>query len=246
MRTIDIIFAAQEKLNAHQAVVVVIDVLRATSSIITALHNGCREIIPAASIAEARHWAGMDGVLLAGERDAKKPPNFDLDNSPLKFSVDRVAGKRIVLTTTNGTRALRSIFNAREVVLASFLNSKALVGYLSRNSENVLFYCAGWKGAFSLEDTLCASIIMARLQKQESALRFSDAAQWGLWSLQALFPGPSDITNASLLAVVGRSTHALRLKALGLHEDIAFCCTLDRYDIIPVLDRSNSIKSKHL
>ncbi len=247
MQTLDIRFAAQEICNAQRAVVVVIDVLRATSTIVSALGQGCREIVAVNTITEAEKTAArLKGALLAGERQALKPERFDLGNSPREFSAERVAGKTIILTTTNGTKALRSIRHAQEVLMASFLNAEAVVRYLSGLKHDILFYCAGTDGAFSLEDTFCASVLMARLQKRKSELRFTDAAQWSLWALHNRVPDVSELDEQAVLSVIQRSSHALRLRSLGLQKDVDYCGRLNRYDLIPVLDRSNSIKSKHL
>ena len=247
MRKFDIHFAAKPNLDARQSIVVVIDVLRATSTIATALNNGSRAILPVANLNEALSAAArMKNVLLAGERQAQKPAHFDLGNSPLEFSAEVVNDKTIILSTTNGTRALRSIQNAREIIMASFLNFETIVTYLGRKEDDVIFYCAGNEGAFSLEDTLCASLLIRHLSKGRSDVRLSDAAQWNLQALRELIPFPDVVHEEEILAIVSRSEHAQKLKKLQLDEDIAYCCRLNSNRVIPWLDSSNLVISKDL
>jgi 2-phosphosulfolactate phosphatase len=234
MPKIDIVFAAREQLDARQAQVVVIDVFRATSTMVTALHNGCREIIPVASLSEALTLAARSKeVLLAGERNTQKPAHFDLGNSPREFTPQRVGGKRIVLTTTNGTRALRGIHNARGTLLASFLNIQAVASYLEQLSHDVLFYCAGNDGQFSLEDTLCASWLISELCAKTSDWQCSDAAHW---SLRALGDSGSKDQKETILQWAAQSAHARRLAANSLQEDVAFCLQWAAFEDVPVLD----------
>ena len=245
MRTIDIHFAAKPNLDARGSIVVVIDILRATSTIVTALGNGCRAILPVANLNEAVSAAArMKDVLLAGERQAKKPAHFDLGNSPLEFSSDVVQGKTIILSTTNGTKALRSIQNADEILMASFLNFDAVTLYLGKSEKNVIFYCAGNDGAFSLEDTLCAALLTHHLSTGRRDVHLSDAAQWNLRALRSLIPIPDVIREEEILSIVSQSEHARKLKKLQLDEDISYCCQLNRNRLIPFLDNSGSIIAK--
>lgn len=169
-----------------EQIVVVIDVLRATSTIVTALANGAKAVVPMLTPDEARSLAQPDD-LLAGERGSLPLPGFALGNSPLEFTAERVAGKRIILTTTNGTRALLAAKGARRVLLASLLNMGAVADELKKDlarsaafkgeafpvqGDNparedipgkVTFLCSGTRGRFSLEDTLCAGGIISRL-----------------------------------------------------------------------------------
>ncbi len=247
MRKIDLHFAAKSYLDAQQSVVVVIDVLRATSTIAAALANGCRSIIPAAGINKALSTAArLKNVLLAGERNARKPSYFDLGNSPLEFKPEIVSGKTIVLTTTNGTRALVSVQNASEIIMASFLNFDAILQDLLHRQEDILLYCAGNDGAFSLEDTLCASLLIRRLIQSKKDHQLSDAARWALDALEMRFKKEKNSLQELILSVVSQSAHAQKLKALHLEEDIIYCCQLNRYSVVPVWDSSNSIKSKNL
>ena len=234
MPKIDLIFSARDELDARQARVVVIDVLRATSTIVTALHNGCREIIPVASLSEALALAARSGdVLLAGERNTQKPAHFDLGNSPREFTIRRVSGKRIVLTTTNGTRALRGIRNAGEVVLASFLNIRAVSEHLKLSKRDVVFYCAGNEGRFSLEDTLCATWLIGELCAETSEWQCSDAARWSLHALENMSSAKRQET---IVQWAAQSEHARKLKENDLQADVDFCLQWDVFGEIPGLD----------
>ncbi len=239
MPKIDIVFAAREQLDARQAQVVVIDVFRATSTMVTALHNGCQELIPVATLSEALTLAArLKNVLLAGERNTQKPAHFDLGNSPREFTSQRVSGRRIVLTTTNGTRALRSIHNARGTVLASFLNIRAVASYLKQLSHDVLFYCAGNDGRFSLEDTLCASWLISELCAKTSDWQCSDAARWSLRALENVGFGNQ---KEGILQWAAQSEHARKLARNNLQEDVAFCLQWDVFREIPVFDTENCV-----
>lgn len=147
--------------------VVVIDVLRATSTIVAALAHGAVAVYPCATAGEARELAAGRGGdrLLCGEADSLKIAGFDLGNSPREFTPEAVAGREVVLVTSNGTRALRSLpGGAGEVVLASFLNAGAVGRHLARAAAGgVTIICAGTRGGFSLEDFLCAGYRESRI-----------------------------------------------------------------------------------
>lgn len=247
MCKIDIHFNAKQYLDARHSTVVVIDVLRATSTIVTALHNGCKAMIPTASISEALSTAArLKNVLLAGERNTQKPAHFNLGNSPWEFRPEVLSGKTIVFTTTNGTKALRSIQNAREIIMASFLNLDAIVAYLNRQQNDVIFYCAGNDGAFSLEDTLCASLIMRKLRKLNVRRKLSDAAHWALHALDRLLPEDEDDLGPAIYELVRKGEHAKKMIRNNLETDIAFCTQLNVFSEIPVLTDDNIIAAKRM
>ena len=238
MPKIDIRFAARQYLDAQNAIVVVIDVLRATSTITAAFGNGCEGMIPVSGLSEALTTAmRLKNVLLAGERDTQKPEHFDLGNSPLEFTPEKVAGKTIVFTTTNGTKALRSIENAAEILIASCLNLKAITSYLAAKKENLIFYCAGNNGAFSLEDTLCASIIMHELSHSNSSVKLSDAAIWTLNAAEYLLPAPKKESASAVFERMRQSEHAQKLVLKGMEADVVYCAKMNIFSIIPKMDK---------
>src|SRR5690554_3052027 len=160
---IDLAFAVGERDPAEFAgkTVVVIDVLRASSTILTALANGCPEVIPVAEPKEAFALAekyGRDQVLLGGEREARKIRGFDLGNSPDEYGKEVVAGKKLIFTTTNGAKAFLEAGGAAEILVGAFLNISRVCSYLKKKKREIFLFCAGRKGRLALEDLFCAGI----------------------------------------------------------------------------------------
>jgi 2-phosphosulfolactate phosphatase len=210
--------------RVEESIVVIIDIFRATSSICYGIHNGARAIIPVSTVEECRSFR-QQGHLLAAERNGMVVDGFDFGNSPFSYSADKVADKTIVLTTTNGTRSIELSRQAKKVVIGSFLNLSALCNWLREQTESVLLVCAGWKGNFSLEDTLFAGAVVDRLQYDFHVEDDSAVAAMDLY------------LNASgdLRRYLRKSSHSERLKQLDIEEDIAFCLQVDQLDTIPVL-----------
>lgn len=210
--------------------VVVIDALRATSTIVTALANGALRIFPVASVETARHQAdAIDGSLLGGEREGLKVRGFDLGNSPLEYTPEAVAGKTIVMTTTNGTRALDAARGADEVICGSLLNAVAVARHIADSGcLRLHLACAGTDGEFSLDDAVTAGAILEKLLELVPAVpSLSDASMAALLLYRRLAP--------DLLAAFSESAHGRRLVDLGLGDDVRFCATVDLYGIVPVL-----------
>src|ERR1700709_554218 len=145
--------------------VVIIDMFRATSSICYGIENGAEAIIPVSQVEECAAYRekGLD-FLLAAERDGSGVEGFDFGNSPFSYTKEKVDGKTIVLTTTNGTHALHLSRAAKKIVIGSFLNLTSLCNWLKEQDENILLVCSGWKGNFNLEDTLFAGAVAAQLK----------------------------------------------------------------------------------
>lgn len=160
---LDVVFTPGELgASVGQRTVVVIDVLRATSTILEALVNGARDVLPVESVEQAVRKAqelGREQVILCGERDVERVEGFDLGNSPLEYVPERVRGKTLVLTTTNGTRAILLGAGGTDCLIASFLNATATAERVVRSATDVLILCAGREGRFSLEDAVCAGVI---------------------------------------------------------------------------------------
>ncbi len=209
---------------------VVIDAIRATSTMVEALANGARAIYPTVSTEEAIRLAnsmGREDTLLCGERKGLKVEGFDLGNSPREFTRDRVEGKRLVMSTTNGTRALVAAASARRVLVASFLNLDAVVEALS-GEEELVMVCAGKDDRFGLDDTLCAGLLVNALRGEESeGERWNDASR----AAAALARGRA--VTADLLA----GTEAGRaLVEVGLEDDLPICAHTNRHAIVPEME----------
>ncbi len=212
---------------------VVIDVIRATSTMVEALAAGARSIYPTVSTEEAIRLAnslGREDTLLCGERRGLPIPGFDLGNSPREYSTAAVGGRRLVMTTTNGTRAFAAAADADRVVAGSFLNLGSVIESLV-GEEEVAIICAGKEGRFALDDAVCAGLIVRGLLRGERPdvpagghVALDDASR-AVLSLAARFPADESFL---------RSTAAgTALVEVGLDPDLADCAAIDRHDIVP-------------
>jgi 2-phosphosulfolactate phosphatase len=211
-------------------IVVVIDVLRATSSIVTALDAGAAGIVPVRETDEAiavMHRLGRERSLLCGERDSQLIAGFDLDNSPASYTPERVAGKTLVFTTTNGTRALVEAARGNATVYcAALLNRSAIAERLSAASGSARLLCAGSRGEPSFEDLLGAGAIVDALVARNKSLAISDAAR----AAATLYAANAK----KLTSAIARGTHAQALVAAGFAADVAACTKLDASDCVPL------------
>ncbi|MEW6663305.1 MAG: 2-phosphosulfolactate phosphatase [Bacillota bacterium] len=212
--------------------VVVIDVLRASSTIITAFNSGCREVIPVASPEEALEMKKNlpKECLLGGEREALIIPGFDLGNSPQEYRPEIVRGKTLVMTTTNGTKALILSKGAASSLIGGFLNASAVTGKLASAPE-VLLACAGTKGRFSLEDFAAAGAIAHRLSIRGAKLADLTMAACGLYLAY----------REKLEALLSASEHGQRIIRLGWQADISYCGQEDLCPVVPVF-QENSLR----
>ena len=208
---------------------VMIDVLRASSTIVTALANGARGVIPVADMgAGSKISQSMDteNFLLCGEKDGEKIEGYDLGNSPLEYKPGLVKGKTIILNTTNGTKALMRASLARHIVVGSFLNLGGVVEYL-KDKERIILVCAGWRGRLSLEDLLCAGNIIYELTGGNLPNDALDGAKvaFGLYEKFG-----DDIEKT-----VQSSNHAHRLQDIVGTEDLSYCSRVNVMDVLPVM-----------
>jgi len=211
--------------DIEESIVVVIDILRATSSITYGIDNGAEAIIPVANVEDCLTYADK-GYLLAAERNGEVVTGYDFGNSPFSYTTEKVSGKTIVLTTTNGTKALYlASKRAYQVVIGSFLNLDSLCDYLSVQNKNVLLLCAGWKDQFNLEDTLFAGAVVKKLRKNFEHFDDSSVAAEDLYSL----------AKDDLRKYLYKSSHSHRLAQLNIEEDVVFCLQLNICSAIPVL-----------
>lgn len=199
-------------------IVVVVDILRASTVVCTMIHNGAKEIIPVSSLEEAREYKAK-GFLVVAERDGKKLDFADLGNSPFYFTPEVVSGKTIVYSTTNGTNAITIGKQAKQILIGSFLNIGALAEFLKELGNDILVLCAGWKGKFSLEDSVYAGALVRRLidSGRFSTRCDSTIAAMDLW----------DLAKDDLLHYTEKAAQKSRLKKLGLDDVIEFCLQQD-------------------
>jgi 2-phosphosulfolactate phosphatase len=222
--------------------VVVIDVLRATSTICQALAAGAQEVVPFVEVGETlakAEKAGRANVVLGGERHGKRIETFDLGNSPAEYTPAAIGGKRVFITTTNGTRAMHHAARAQRVILASFLNLSALVeSILDEPRINIL--CAGTDGHETGEDILLAGAIVERLASLPNAawkLNSAAAAARHEWQLVVAAARTDGVTESELLAIDLRdSAGGHNLIEIGMDQDIVDCAQVDRLNVVPELD----------
>ena len=198
--------------------VVVIDILRATSTICAALHNGAKSVRPVISTEDALTHVGRN-TMVAGERNGEKVDGFDFGNSPTEYAPDMVAGKKVVLTTTNGTKCIHASMAAREIMVGSFFNLDVLVDYLSTCPNDVVLFCSGWKNRVNLEDTLFAGYVAHSLK---------DSHDWNgdevELAMDLMFKAQADP-----LDYLTKASHAQRFTRLGNHEDLDICMQFNKY-----------------
>jgi 2-phosphosulfolactate phosphatase len=210
-------------------VVLVVDVLRASTTMITALAHGCAGIVPVIDADEARRRAaalGAGSAVLAGERRGETIPGFVLGNSPLEVSAERVGGRTLVFTTSNGTRALLAARGAAAVGVAAFVNLTAAAVWARAGGRDVTVLCAGERGQISLEDHVCAGFLVKRLAGPERDAELSPRAH------DAVTAGVGYIDDLGRLARA--SSWARRLASRGRGGDVAACLALDTTTLVPV------------
>lgn len=216
-----------EEFAKPNSIVVVVDVFRATSAIVTALQYGAKSFIPVSTIEEAREL-GKQGFLAGGERNGEVVEGFEFGNSPFSYMNDRVKGREIALTTTNGTRAINiAAKSADTVLIGSFLNLQVLADYIQEQGKDVVVFCAGWKNRFNMEDSLFAGALT------------------NLLLTSGKFKSDCDSANASslvyrtgrknLMSFLENCSHRKRLAHLNLEKDVEYCLQRDITDVIPVL-----------
>lgn len=224
--------------NLHaqtDAIVVVVDILRATSAICTAIHHGVARMIPVASLDEAFAYK-KKGFLVAAERDAVKQDGVDFGNSPFHFMSPELEGKTIAISTTNGTQAIEAAKQAHQVVIGSFLNLGSLAAWLELQSKPVVVLCAGWKNRLNLEDSLFAGALANTLIKTG---KFETACDSTI-AMGHLF----QLASHDLYAFLENSSHRKRLKNLNLEKDIRYCLQYNTMDSIPVVEDGSIVRLK--
>ncbi|MFZ9027504.1 MAG: 2-phosphosulfolactate phosphatase [Crocinitomicaceae bacterium] len=222
-----------EYFKGEYEIIVVIDVLRATSAICAAFDNGVASMIPVSTIEEAKEYKAK-GYLVGAERKGQIVEGFDFGNSPYSYMKEEVKGKEIVLTTTNGTKALNIAKDADTVIVASLLNLDAVCQWLEKQDKNILCLCSGWQDKFNLEDTICAGAIGEYLLGTGKFTSDEDSSIAAKYLYLSAWLNP--------LGYLKSSSHRRRLKNLNLNEDIKYCLTPNQTNVIPILKDGKLVK----
>ena len=229
MNSIEVCFSP-ELIHLHEVegkIVVVVDIFRATSTMVAALASGVKEILPFADL-EACRAMQVEGYLIGGERNGLTAPGFEMGNSPVAYLSGEYEGRRLAMTTTNGTQAIEKSKGAAEILIGAFPNLQATVSYIQGRGLDVLVHCAGWKGRFNLEDSLYAGALVKSLESTHQT------DEDGALAMKSLF----EREGHQLKSYLSKASHAKRLQNHGIESDIDFCLTLDLYqDVVKVDDR---------
>ena len=224
---IDIIISADhiKQNQMKDKVVVVIDMLRATSVITTALANGCKKVIPVLTVEEAFEIASKDkeNTILGGERQAVKIDGFDFSNSPLEYKKELVEGKDVVITTTNGTRAINGCEGAYKIFVGAMINARAIALKVAKEEKDVVFLNAGTNGQFSMDDFICAGYMISSLIENKQ-YKLTDIAKTAKYIYES---------NNNIIDYIKSARHFSVITSLGLQDDLAYCMKKDLYSIVP-------------
>jgi 2-phosphosulfolactate phosphatase len=226
MKTIDVCVSPElmHLYDVQNRTVVVVDILRATSCMVTAFAHGAASITPYANLEDCRRMKSK-GYITSGERNGEKVPGFDKGNSPFEYMGDEVKGQKIAFTTTNGTQAIEKAKEAKQIVVGSFLNLTAVTHYLLLSEYNILVVCAGWKGKVNLEDTLFAGALVEALRNHIEPDCDAPLIAQHLYNL----------AKGDMVKFLSNSSHVRRLNRLSIHTDIDFCLKPDQYPVLPLL-----------
>ncbi len=221
--------------DASNTIVVIIDVLRATSTIAGVLYNGASYVLPVDSVQECIQKGAILGAVTAGERNGQIADGLEHGNSPLEYSREFIENKILILTTTNGTRLLHMVLQggAENIITGSFPNLSAVTSFLISKKQNVILACAGWKDRVNLEDTLFAGAVIERVKEHFYINCDSSEIAYALYK-----EAKHDVYQ---YLKDKKASHYLRLSSFGLEKDIQYCCTPD---IAPVLPLYNEGKLK--
>jgi 2-phosphosulfolactate phosphatase len=216
--------------DVDQSIVVIIDVLRATSTIATAMHNGAKCIIPVDSVAECIRLGKQIESMTAGERDGRIAEGLENGNSPFEYPAEIIAGKTLVLTTTNGTKLLHMALekSARSIITGSFPNLTAVCDYLAEQKQNVILGCAAWKNRVNIEDALFAGAVISRIGEHFSIN--CDSSQIATTMYRDAKGDLYEFMKEK------NASHYQRLSGYGLEKDIRYCLTEDVANVLVVYE----------
>ena len=233
MRNIDVCLSPEliDLYDIEGKIVVVVDILRATSCMVTATAHGIKEIVPVCTVEECRTLQ-QNGYLAAAERNGDIVDGFEFGNSPFSYMDENIRGKSLGVTTTNGTIALDRSKPADEVLVGAFLNISSIASYVRKKDKDIVIFCAGWKGRVNLEDTLFAGALIDLLKDDYSMEH--DAA----------IVAHSTYLNAKddMISFLSECSHVRRLNRLNIKKDVEFCLRTDVFNVVPAL-QGNSIVS---
>jgi len=219
--------AQYEAYENKEAIVVVTDVLRASSAIVTAFMNGVKSIIPVGTLEEAKAYKEK-GYMVAAERDGLVRDFADFGNSPYNFTPERVRDREIVYSTTNGTHAIHMASSGHQVLIGAYLNLQALADHVIAEKRDLLVLCAGWKNRFNLEDSLFAGALCQLVLKDEQFETICDGAL-GAMDLY-------ELARPDMMAYIDKVAQRTRLKKNGLDDVIGYCHELDHTRLLPYLE----------
>lgn len=226
MRSIEVCLSPElmHLYDVSDKTVVVVDILRATSCMVTAFAHGVDCIMPFPDLESCR---GMNklGYITSGERNGEKVEGFDKGNSPFEY-MEEICGKKVAFTTTNGTQAISKSVGAKDVVIGAFLNLSMVSKYVIDSPNNVLVVCAGWKGKVNLEDTLFAGALVEKVKGHIEPECDAAVAARHIYN----------VAKDDMVEFLKQASHIRRLNRLGIHEDIVFCLTQDKYQVVPRLE----------
>ena len=212
--------------NEGNKLVVVVDILRATTVISTAFNYGIKDLIPVSELEEAQGYLNKQGYIVAAERNAEPIEGIPYGNSPFQYMNEKVRDKTLVLTTTNGTKAIH-LSKHHEVITASFVNINAVFNYILQSDKDVIIFCSGWKGLPNMEDTIFAGQLSEMLM---SSKQFSSKCD-SLLSSISLYKSSVD----DMFSFLEHSAHRIRLKHLNMEQDTKFCLSPNlKSEIIPL------------
>ena len=221
--------------KSEDSIVVIVDILRATSAICAAFDRGAEKIIPVATIEEARKYKEQ-GFLVAAERDGVVLDFADFGNSPENFTEERVKGKTVVYSTTNGTQAIMMAEGCKSVAIASYLNHRVISEWLISQENDIVIFCSGWKDRFSLEDSVYAGALAETLMNSGKFTNNCDSAMASLDLWEKAKP--------DLQSYIKKASHRKRLKKLVMEHVVEYCHTFDLFTSLPVLEKNYLINLK--
>jgi len=215
------------KTTNENYIVVIVDVLRATTAFCAAFDSGVEAVIPISGLEELEEYKNR-GYLTAAERNGEKVAFADFGNSPTVFLQNSLTGKELAYSTTNGTQAIEIAKSSGSIVIAAFSNLSVVCAWISEQYKNVIILCSGWKNTCSLEDTLCAGAVVENLLASGKFVSDGDASL----AAQTLWMNAKE----NLFEAVEKGSHFQRLKNIGLYEDLRYCFLLDTSHSVPVWD----------
>ena len=247
-----------DELSLKDKNVIVIDVLRATSSMTVALSNEAREIVPADSVSTAaRIGKGAGNSLLCGERDGKMVEGFNLGNSPAEYAVDVVKEKSLIYSTTNGSVSIVKAKHSKNCILASFLNISAVTEFFAKLNEDFIIICSGKLNNFCMEDAVCAGFLLNKLTKALGSDFFEpeDPETIAMDMSKYYLGNTINVSDKKVEDMLGATHHGRYLKSMGLENDLRICSKIDSIPYLPlynggiiklkeVIDSENSNKLK--